>query len=106
MFVLFLLAYLLYETMTKEAMRSVRVNRRLLPTSTRKSVLVTTLMGDGSQRSLECRGSECEGEATRMSLLAPKSLAVAPDGAVYVADHNLIRRIKADGTVTTILKLK
>ena len=46
MFVLFLLAYLLYETMTKEAMRSVRVNRRLLPTSTRKSVLVTTLMGD------------------------------------------------------------
>ena len=47
MFVLFLLAYLLYETMTKEAMRSVRVNRRLRPiTSTRSSVLVTTLMGD------------------------------------------------------------
>ena len=71
-----------------------------------KPLVVTTLMGDGNQRSLECRGSECEGEATRKSLLAPKSLAVAPDGAVYVADHNLIRRISADGTVTTILKLK
>ena len=44
MFVLFLLAYLLYETMTKEAMRSVRVNRRMMPTSTPSSVLVTTLM--------------------------------------------------------------
>ena len=71
-----------------------------------KPLVVTTLMGDGSQRSLECLGLECEGEATRKSLLAPKSLAVAPDGTVYVADHNLIRRIRADGTVTTILKLK
>ena len=71
-----------------------------------KPLVVTTLMGDGAQRSLECRGSECEGEAVRKSLLAPKSLAVAPDGAVYVADHNLIRRIRADGSVTTILKLK
>merc|ERR1712154_52085 len=44
MFVLFLLAYLLYETMTKEAMRSVRVNRRMMPTSTPSSVLMTTLM--------------------------------------------------------------
>ena len=44
MFVLFLLAYLLYETATKEAMRSVRVNRRTLPV-TQRSVLVTTLMG-------------------------------------------------------------
>ena len=42
----FLLAYLLYETATKEAMRSVRVNRRMLPvTPTQRSVLVTTLMG-------------------------------------------------------------
>ena len=44
MFVLFLLAYLLYETMTKEAMRSVRVNKRKMSTSTPRSVLVTTLM--------------------------------------------------------------
>ena len=44
LFVLFLLAYLLYETATKEAMRSVRVNRRTLPVTPR-SVLVTTLMG-------------------------------------------------------------
>ena len=46
MFVLFLLAYLLYETMTKEAMRSVRVSKRIPPTSTLRSVLMTTLTDD------------------------------------------------------------
>ena len=69
-----------------------------------KPLVVTTLMGDGNQRSLECH--QCEGEASKLSLLAPKSLAVSPDGSVYVADHNLIRRISADGTVTTLLQLK
>ena len=69
-----------------------------------KPLVVTTLMGDGGQRSLECH--QCEGEASKLSLLAPKSLAVSPDGSVYVADHNLIRRISADGTVTTLLQLK
>ena len=71
-----------------------------------KPLVVTTLMGDGSQRSLECQGSECEGMASKKSLLAPKSLAVSPDGAVFVADHNLIWRISTDGTVTTLLQLK
>ena len=71
-----------------------------------KPLVVTTLMGDGNQRQLECHGSQCEGEATKASLLAPKSLAVSPDGSVFVADHNLIRRISADGTVTTLLQLK
>ena len=69
-------------------------------------LVVTTLMGDGQQRSLECEGSQCEGEAVKTSLLAPKSLAVSPDGSVFVADHNLIRKISTDGTVTTLLQLK
>ena len=69
-----------------------------------KPLVVTTLMGDGAPRPLECR--KCEGEAAQLSLLAPKSLAVAPDGSVYVADHDLIRRIAPDGTVRTVLKLK
>ena len=70
-------------------------------------LVVTTLMGDGQQRSLECsQEAECEGEAVKTSLLAPKSLTVAPDGSVYVADHNLIRKISSDGTVSTLLQLK
>merc|ERR1711892_33755 len=70
-----------------------------------KPLVVTTLMGDGQQRQLECPDSECNGPAIKKSLLAPKSLAVAPDGSVFVADHNLIRRITPEGIVTTLLQL-
>jgi hypothetical protein len=70
-----------------------------------KPLVVTTLMGTGSPRPLEC--PDCNGPAaTGRPLLAPKSLAVGPDGSLYVADHNLIRRIGADGMVTTLLQLK
>ena len=71
-----------------------------------KPLVVTTLMGDGQQRSLDCPDSECNGPAVKRSLLGPKSLAVAPDGSVFVADHNLIRRITPEGIVTTLLQLK
>lgn len=71
-----------------------------------KPLVVTTVMGDGQQRRLECSSSECEGPAKRKSLLGPKSLAVGPDGSIFVADYNLIRRIDPDGTVTTLLKIK
>ena len=54
----------------------------------------------------ECSESECNGPTIKKSLLAPKSLAVAPDGSVFVADHNLIRRITPEGIVTTLLQLK
>ena len=71
-----------------------------------KPLVVTTLMGDGGQRSLECSELECNGAAISRSLLGPKSLAVAPDGSVFVADHNLIRKISPGGEVTTLLQLK
>ena len=63
-------------------------------------------MGDGQQRSVECGGGGCEGPALRQRLLAPKAVAAAPDGSVYVADYNLLRRITPDGHVTSILRLK
>ena len=71
-----------------------------------KPLVVTTLMGTGQQRPLDCPGNSCSGPAAQQSLLAPKSLAVAPDGSVFVADHNLVRRIAPDGIVTTLLQLK
>ncbi len=62
---------------------------------------------DGDQRPVDC-GAECEsgGNALKQRLLAPKALSAAPDGSVYVADYNLVRRIKPDGEVSSVLKLK
>ena len=69
-----------------------------------KPLVVRNLMGDGSQRPLDC--PDCNGRASEKSLLAPKSLVAAPDGSLFVADHNLIRRITPDGLVATLLQLK
>ena len=67
-------------------------------------------MGTGGQRPLECSRStsDCpDGEPAKgQKLLAPKALAAGPDGSVFLADYNLIRRILPDGTVDTLLKLK
>ena len=71
-----------------------------------KPLVVTTLMGDGQQRQFDCPVQECNGDARSQSLLAPKSLVAAPDGSLYVADHNLIRKITPDGITTTLLQLK
>ena len=71
-----------------------------------KPLVVTTLMGSGVPRPLDCTPAECNGPAAGRALLAPKSLAAGPDGALFVADHNLIRRIGPDGMVTTLLQLK
>ncbi|XP_014356910.1 teneurin-m isoform X4 [Papilio machaon] len=68
----------------------------------RPRVIITTL-GDGRQRALEC--AACGGPASRQRLLAPVALAAAPDGALYVGDFNLVRKIDTDGTVRTIVKL-
>jgi hypothetical protein len=71
-----------------------------------KPLVVTTLMGNGAARPLDCAADCANGAAAGRPLLAPKSLAAGPDGALFVADHNLIRRIGPDGLVTTLLQLK
>ena len=64
-------------------------------------------MGTGDQRAMDCVSAECtNGPADKQKLLAPKSITASPDGALYVADYNLIRKISPDSTVKTILKLK
>ena len=61
-------------------------------------------MGDGTQRPVDC--GSCSGPAASQKLLAPKALAAAPDGSVYVADYDIVRRITPDGEVSSVLKLK
>ena len=69
--------------------------------------VVTTIMGNGDQRPMDCVSPECSnGPAEKQKLLGPKSITAAPDGALYVADYNIIRKISPDSTVKTILKLK
>ena len=64
-------------------------------------------MGTGDPRDLGCITTTCSnGDAVNQKLLAPKALASAPDGAVYVADYNLIRKITPNGMVSSLLKLK
>ena len=68
---------------------------------------MTTLIGNGEQRPIECTSKSCTGgDANKQKLLAPKALTSGPDGSIYVADYNIIRKINTDSTVTTILKLK
>jgi hypothetical protein len=61
-------------------------------------------MGDGYQRLLDC--VDCDGQASKQRLLSPVALAASPDGSVFVGDFNLVRRILADGTVKTVVRLK
>ncbi|CAK1578856.1 unnamed protein product [Parnassius mnemosyne] len=76
-----------------------------------KPRLIITTLGDGRQRSLECGaggggGAGAGGGAgCGARLLAPVALAAAPDGALYVGDFNLVRKLATDGTVRTIVKL-
>lgn len=62
-----------------------------------KSGNVTILAGNGVQGNVDAVGKEAK-------FYHPTDLAVAKDGTVYVADtlNNLIRKITADGKVTTL----
>ncbi|XP_053597810.1 teneurin-m isoform X3 [Microplitis demolitor] len=68
-----------------------------------KPRVILTTMGDGHQRPLDC--FECDGQASKQRLLAPVALAASPDGAIFVGDFNLIRKILVDGTVKTVVRL-
>lgn len=69
-----------------------------------KPRVLRTLMGDGHQREVSCK--PCDGHANRQRLLTPAALASGPDGSLYIADFNLIRRILPDNTVKTVVSLK
>jgi sugar lactone lactonase YvrE len=61
--------------------------------------IITTVAGDGSD------GFDGDGgPATEASLSGPQSVAVAPEGTLYIADsgNDRIRRVDADGTITTL----
>lgn len=68
-----------------------------------KAKLLTTSIGDGQQRPLHC--PYCNGVAKDQRLLAPVSLASAPDGSLYIGDFNLVRRLKPDGSIFTVVEL-
>ncbi|WP_028547847.1 stalk domain-containing protein [Paenibacillus sp. UNC451MF] len=61
------------------------------------SGIVTTLAGNGLIGNKDAKGTEA-------TFYHPQDVAVAPDGTVYVADtlNHTIRKIAADGTVTTL----
>lgn len=49
----------------------------------------------------------CDGSATNKSLLAPVAIASDLDGAVYVADYNVIRRLSPNmEEVVSVLELR
>jgi teneurin len=65
---------------------------------------VQVLLGNGQQRSLECK--DCNGMAKEARLLTPVALASGEDGSIYVGDFNLVRRVLPEGRVYTVLKLR
>lgn len=83
---------------------------------TDKPRVVQPIIGDGYQRPALC--SYCDGASQPMEqrLLKPQALVSAPDGSLYVADFNLIRRVEwapsasrqsapADRVVRTVIEL-
>jgi sugar lactone lactonase YvrE len=69
--------------------------------------LIFDVMGDGKRRNVDCDNDDCyNGNVEEQRLLSPVALAAASDGSVFVGDYNLIRRIRPDRVITTVLKLK
>ncbi|XP_028969053.1 teneurin-m [Galendromus occidentalis] len=68
-----------------------------------KPKVLSITMGDESQRPLHC--TYCNGVAKDQKLMSPVAVVNAPDGSIIVGDFNLIRRIKPDGMVSTVVEL-
>jgi RHS repeat-associated protein len=60
--------------------------------------VITTVVGPGSA-SLEARGDG--GPATLAFIDRPRSVVVAPDGSLFVAEGNFIRKVAPDGIIST-----
>ena len=71
--------------------------RKITPDGT-----VTTLAGSGRSGMMEGRHADAQG--TKAAFNEPGSVAVAPDGTVYVADsgNRCLRKITPDGMVSTL----
>jgi RHS repeat-associated protein len=69
--------------------------------------VITTVAGDGSPQCNTgpgiCFGGD-GGPATQAHLYLPRSVAVGPDGSLYIADTNnfRIRRVSPQGNITTV----
>ncbi|KJH48709.1 hypothetical protein DICVIV_05165 [Dictyocaulus viviparus] len=66
--------------------------------------LVELLAGTGRRRHLECQN--CSGIAKESNLFRPSTLAHGLDGSLYIGDHNLVRRLKPNGQIITVLSLR
>jgi RHS repeat-associated protein len=60
--------------------------------------IITTVAGSNGGGT--CTGDG--GQATQAKLAAPKGVAVAPDGSLYIADCDRVRRVGGDGIITTV----
>jgi RHS repeat-associated protein len=64
-------------------------------------VVITTVAGNGDYGG---DGDGDDGPATAANLLYPSSVAIGPDGSLYIADssNSRIRRVGPDGIITTV----
>ncbi len=73
--------------------------------------LMSRLIGEpGKARPMECASKplsvDChKGRASEQRLLAPVAMAAAADGSVYVGDFDLVRRVRPDGHVSSVLRM-
>ena len=66
---------------------------------------VTTVLGDGKARRVDCRG--CNGRVDETRLMAPVALASGRDGSLYIGDYNFIRKLASNREqVASILQLR
>ena len=66
---------------------------------------VTTVLGDGKARRVDCRG--CNGRIDETRLMAPVALASGRDGSLYIGDYNFIRKLESNREeVASILQLR
>lgn len=67
---------------------------------------ISPAVGSGQLRAVKCRDGCPAMPALSSDLLAPVALTVGPDGSLYIGDFDLIRKMKPDGTVVSILQLQ